>query len=255
MNQSTPVFLHGYSGDGQSLRDFAAACFPDMHPVCIDLPGFGVSILTNKAAETDPHAYLEETWHVIREAVPNGPIHLVGHSYGAVLAFALAAEHAADVSAVDLFAPGVYTKIPSQIGLICAKVFSVFPGGLTLFTWVLRRRLFVDIITKSMENKSWSEESRQRIYAMRRKESLTYSPQMFRLSLHARTMPRALESIHCSVPVRILRASDDTVATMQSAEWIKQRSESAVIMTTHGGHLGVVAEPERWARLMYASNS
>src|SRR5690606_22341223 len=114
-----------------------------------------------------------------------------------------------------------------------------------------KRPLFVDAVTKSMENASWPEVGRRKIYAMRRKESLTYSPQMFRLSLHAMRMPRDLNDIHCKVPVRIVQASDDTVATPQSAEWIKQRSDNASIVTTHGGHLGIVAEPERLAQLLY----
>lgn len=254
MNTPTPVFLHGYSGDGASLQEFASLCFPDRQPVCVDLPGFGTTSLTSQLAETDPREYLRETWRVVRQAVPEGKIHLVGHSYGAVLAFALAAEHADEVVQVDVFNPGVFPKFWPRMGLVPISLLRFVPGGLRAFTWALQRRALVDAVTRSMVYKGWSKESKQRVYAMRRKESFTYSPQMFLLSLHALRMPRVLDSVRCTVPVRIVQASDDTITTHQSAEWIKRRSDTASITVTFGGHLGVVAEPGRVAQLLYGTN-
>lgn len=253
-NPSTPVFLHGYSGDGASLEEFAATCFPQSRPVCIDLPGFGATPLTSKRAETDPLEYVNETWHAVRRAVPEGKIHLIGHSYGGVIAFALAANHPDVVSRVDLYTPGVFPKFPSRIGLFFVKVFDLIPGGLRLFTWVLKQSLFVDAVTKSMEFSGWDEDAKRRIYAMRRKESLSYSPQMFRLSLHALSMPPTLDTLRCQVPLRVVQAEDDTVAAPKSIEWIKQRADDISIVTTYGGHLGIVAEPARLARLLYSDN-
>ncbi len=251
MDTATPVFLHGYSGDGQSLEEFAAVCFPDKQPVCIDLPGFGATLLSDKAAETNAEKYLEEVWAAVRRAVPEGNIHLVGHSYGAVLAFALAAAHKDVVSRIDLFTPGVFPRLAPRVGLRIIRALDFIPGGLRPFTWLMRRQPVVDMVTRSMEHKSWPEQRKRQIRAMRHKESQTYSVQMFRLSLHALRMPRMLEPARCTVPVRVVYSTDDTVALYSSCQWLEQRSSDITMVATYGGHLGLVADPTRWAQLLY----
>jgi pimeloyl-ACP methyl ester carboxylesterase len=253
MNQPTPVFLHGYSGDGESLREFAEMCFPAAQPVCIDLPGFGKTSLIDPAAETDPYVYLDETWQAVRRAVPEGAIHLVGHSYGALLAFALAAKYPDAIVQVDLFTPGVRPNILPRAGLMVAKAVDRIPGGLRVFAWVFQRKLLVDMVTRSMENKDWPEARKRQIRAMRRKESLSYTPRMFRLSFHALRMPHVLDDVRCTVPVRVVYATDDTITSHLSCEWLQQRSDTIEVIATHGGHLGIVADPKRMANVLYAT--
>lgn len=246
-----PVFLHGYSGEGSSLNEFAGLCFPGASPVCINLPGFGDNTLQNTAAETDPKAYLEETWQTIRREVPDGQIHLVGHSYGAMLAFALATAHPNDVTRVDLFNPGVYPKAVPRLLLYMIAVLKHIPNGLSLLVWLMKRRVFVDLVTRTMEHKDWPKQRKAQIRQMRRDESRAYTPQMLALSLHALRMPKALADIHCSVPVRMVNSRRDTITKASSCTWLKERSDDASSVETYGGHLGLVAEPARWAALLY----
>lgn len=247
----TPVFLHGYSGDGSALEEFAATCFPDAQPVCIDLPGFGTNPLHSKAAETDPREYIDEIWKTVRQTVPEGKIHLVGHSYGAMLAFALAAEHAENITRVDLFNPGVWPKFVPHTLLFYIGALRLIPGGLQLLTKIMKKQLLVDAVTRSMQNSAWPAKRVEQIKKMRRTESLTYSPQMFSLSLHALRMPRLLKDVHCAVPVRIVHATDDTITRYISCTWLEKRSDVCEIHTTKGGHLGLLAEPKRWAQILY----
>ncbi len=251
MSNVTPVFLHGYSGEGSSLNEFASLCFPNTKPICIDLPGFGNNPLKNTSAETDPKGYLEETWQTIRREVPNGQIHLVGHSYGAMLAFALAAAHPNDVTRVDLFNPGVYPKVIPRLFLYIIAALKHIPSGLRVLVWLMKRRVFVDLVTRTMEYKDWPSERKAQIRQMRRDESRAYTPQMLALSLHALRMPKALADIHCSVPVRMVHSRRDTITKVSSCAWLAERSDDASILETYGGHLGLVAEPERWAALLY----
>ncbi len=104
-----------------------------------------------------------------------------------------------------------------------------------------------------MDIKSWTNEHKREIIGQRGKDALTYSRRMRLLSLNAQSMPEMLTSRHCSMQVRIVETSDDTVTSHKSALWLKERSDNASITTTYGGHLAIVAEPERLAAILYGA--
>jgi len=245
-----PVFLHGYSGDGKALQEFADLCFPGQKPICIDLPGFGDNPLQNGSAENNPLEYIEEIWKTVKKQVPKADIHLVGHSYGAVLAFALASKYD-EVVRVDLFNPGLWPRLIPHMLLYYLSEKKYIPGGLGLATKIMKNQRLVDIATQSMQNKAWPANRQKQIKAMRRKESEVYSPQMLSLSLYALKMPKILKQTRCEVPVRIVHAKDDTVTRYISCTWLKERSKDCHIFVTYGGHLGLLAEPKRWSSILY----
>lgn len=254
MNATTPVFLHGYSGEGKSLEEFASICFPDKAPVCVDLPGFGANKITDTRVENDLRLYIDAVWQAVEVAVPKGRVHLVGHSYGCMLAFALAAQHPEKVISVDLFAPGVHPRPLPLAWLWVTYALSKMPKGLRAMAWLMRRQVFVDLVTHSAESSSWSVERRAQIKEARRKEAAFYTEQMLRLSLHILRTSKLLDTIYCNQPVRVVYATDDPAIAPESIEWLRDRSSNIEVIETYGSHLGIVAEPERLAALLYSTN-
>jgi pimeloyl-ACP methyl ester carboxylesterase len=101
----TPVvLLHGLFDEGRGWRDLPDRLAGLGHPVLVaDLPGHGASA---------PAADLDQAVEALLAALPQGPLRLVGHSLGAVLATRLALRLGAGVERLVLISPaGLGTRI------------------------------------------------------------------------------------------------------------------------------------------------
>lgn len=99
------VFLHGWGANRDSLRGIAALFEARYAVHLIDLPGFGEAPLPPEGWGTVEYADLVQRY--LEERV-QGPVLLVGHSFGARVSLRLAARKLAQIRAIVLMAaPGL----------------------------------------------------------------------------------------------------------------------------------------------------
>lgn len=238
------VFLHGFSGQGQSLEPFAKA-HSGRAAVCIDLPGFGTTPAPSEAALQDFTLYTEVVWRHIRTIVPTGSLVLVGHSYGAMVAFTLACRHRKSIIRVDLYCPVATPRLGTRFIVAVARfayrLHIPLSALVRLFAW----RPLVDMITRTMFRSDWSQKTRQQMLAMRRHEAQRYSTPMIKLLRRSLSFKAVMQSERSSVPTRLCYANDDTVSGKNDANWYAQRLNLKEKIETSGGHLVILAEPDR----------
>jgi pimeloyl-ACP methyl ester carboxylesterase len=98
----TLVLLHGLFDDGRGWRDLPERLARAGYTVVVpDLPGHGASTAT----AATPDALVDRMAEAISEVAPEGPLRLVGHSMGAVVAAHLAQRIARRVERLVLVAP------------------------------------------------------------------------------------------------------------------------------------------------------
>lgn len=250
--KTTAVFLHGFSGEGHSLQPFAEA-HSGSSALCVDLLGFGAAPNPSPLALKDFDAYCEEMWRYITEQTsPESKVVLVGHSYGAMVAFSIAAQHPERVERLDLYCPvATPRRAPRLVGdaIAWSQRLRIPP---TAIVKIFSNRLAVDAVTMTMVRREWSRQQRAKIYAMRRHEAKLYSPKMASVTRHSLSFASSMDQWRAKVPTRICFASDDTVAGPNDAQWYVDRTEIIDAIETTGGHLAVVAEAQRLGRIFEA---
>lgn len=245
-NDLPTVYLHGFSGEGSSLAIFAQNYSGD-NSLTINLPGFGGTSVP-EAANDNIYTYCLYVWREIRRVVPEGKIRLVGHSHGTMVGFVLAVQHPDDIESLDLFCPVARPKlIPRILSMMINICRHILPTSAVIT--VLKWQWFVDIVTAYSLRSDWSPEIRQRITAMRRKEAAYYTPVTFDLMAQARQFKKIMKDVHIETPTRICYVSDDNVSGARDHEWYQQHANVEKIVCLTGGHLCVVAEPERIAQV------
>ena len=92
------VLLHGLFDDHRGWRDLPRRLASLGHRVLVpDLPGHGDS--TSQAGS------LAIATHLIDQALPRGPLHLIGHSLGGAIATGLAQRRGDDICSLTILAP------------------------------------------------------------------------------------------------------------------------------------------------------
>ena len=103
-SQAGPVFiwLHGWGQDHRSLLSLATLLKRQGHHILLDQPGFGQTAMLAKGADTAAYAdWLAD--YIDTEAISaQGPVILVGHSFGCRVSVQMAARHPALVRAMIL---------------------------------------------------------------------------------------------------------------------------------------------------------
>lgn len=110
--KSPVVFLHALGGSASQWRAQIEHLEPSRLAVAVDLPGHGVSAPAEDG-EYSPEAIAAEVGSVL-DALGLRPVVLVGHSYGSLVAIALAAGRPADVAGillVEALAPETYRGV------------------------------------------------------------------------------------------------------------------------------------------------
>lgn len=102
--KSPVVFLHALGGSASQWRAQIEHLEPSRLAVAVDLPGHGVSAPAEDG-EYSPEAIAAEVGSVL-DALDLRPVVLVGHSYGSLVAIALAAGRPADLAGLLLVDPG-----------------------------------------------------------------------------------------------------------------------------------------------------
>ena len=90
---------------------------------------------------------------------------------------------------------------------------------------------------------------KQKIQQIRRSEAAHYNKTVFQLMEQSLDFKHVMDKRNCDVPVKLCIATDDTVASRDDHIWYESRSRDVTERYTTGGHLGVLAEPERLAHV------
>jgi pyruvate dehydrogenase E2 component (dihydrolipoamide acetyltransferase) len=121
------LLLHGLYDEGRGWRDLPDRLAQAGHPVWVaDLPGHGASA---------PASSMDEAADRVAQALPEGPVRLVGHSAGAVLASLLAERLGARAEGLVLIAPaGLGARINADFvdGMAAAETPAALARALAL---------------------------------------------------------------------------------------------------------------------------
>lgn len=96
------MFLHGFGGDAQNWRFVLEPLSSTRRTVAVDLPGHGNSTKDVGSGHVDE--FVEAVLAVL-EARPERPVHLVGHSFGGLVAAKLVLSRPESVRSLTLIAP------------------------------------------------------------------------------------------------------------------------------------------------------
>ncbi|WP_308303794.1 alpha/beta hydrolase [Streptomyces sp. CB02959] len=100
--------LHGHFGRARAFAGLAAALAPEFRVIALEQRGHGLSA---HADDMSPDAYVADAAAFVR-ATGLGPLALLGHSMGGVVAFQLAARHPELVRALIIEEAGALNRRP-----------------------------------------------------------------------------------------------------------------------------------------------
>ena len=244
--RSLPViFLHGFSGDGDGLRHFATAYAGD-GAICINLPGFGGTPAPEVETHGDIQSYCEDIWREIRRYVPHGPVHLVGHSHGAMIGFALASLYQ-DVVRLDLFCPVARPRFAPRVVIHFLHLLRQMGIPARVIIRMVAHPFLVSLVTRYSFRPEWSKRVRQQISRMREREARYYSPVMFDLMDQTLRFMTDMKNVTITTPTYLCYVTDENVASGGDFSWYQKHANVRKTVALTGGHLCVVADPERVA--------
>ena len=238
------VFLHGFSGEGNGLRAFADL-YSGPEAICINMPGFGGSMPPEDDNNQDIRVYCDAVWAEIRKSVPSGKVNLVGHSHGTMIGYVLAVQHPSEIARLDLFCPVARPSFIPRSSVEFIRFLQTIGLSPERIIRIASRPSLVELVTRYTFHPDWSDEDRHRITQMRLREAQFYSPIMFDLMRQTLQFKNVMDSSYCPVPTNICYTSDDNVAGPTDYEWYEDHVAVQKIKEITGGHLCVVANPER----------
>lgn len=245
---TTTVFLHGFSGDGHGLRAFADA-YTGKDAVCIDLPGFGSAPAPPTDSSSDIRRYCKAVWSEIRKVVPTGSIHLVGHSHGSMIGYVLALQHPDEIVGLDLFCPVVRPRFLPRIGIGALYFLRRIGVPVSVIIRFVAHPFLVSLVTRYSFQPDWSASVREQITRMREREARNYSPIMFDLMEQTLQFAKEMTGTSVTVPTRLCYVTDENVASDDDFAWYESHARVTKSIAITGGHLCVVADPQRVVRL------
>lgn len=242
------VFLHGFSGDGNGLRAFAEL-YEGKGAICINMPGFGGTKGPSPGKSHDIRMYCAGVWQEIRRVVPAGSVNLVGHSHGAMIGYVLAVQHPAEVARLDLFCPVARPRLIPRLSIKFIELLQMIGLSPERIIRMAAHPALVGLVTRYSFHPDWSAEDRDRITRMRVREARFYSPIMFDLMRQTLQFQEDMADSYCATPTNLCSVSDDNVASATDYEWYANHAAVKKMKMISGGHLCVVANPERVVKL------
>lgn len=241
----TVVYLHGFSSDKTGFLRVGSLGDKNIQPVYIDLPGFGAH------RSLVPHSWDEYIAAVYAEIQQQGiarrsPIHLVGHSHGAMVAYGLASLYPDTFASVTFICPVARGGIaPYGLSLMmraCAKII-----GMERVVQLMKIRVLVDSISLFSFTPSWPKGTMSYIIHNRRKEAEGYSPGMLKVLDLQVVFPRFFKDTKVQIPSQVIYAKGDRVVSHYDRSWYESRLVRSNQKTIPGGHLVTDAYPQNVA--------
>lgn len=237
------IYLHGFSGDSDGLRQFAE-CLPYEEYHLYSMPGFGGKPLPRKARD-DLREYVQLVANELTEISGSG-VHLIGHSHGAMIAYAVASTHPELVARLTLINPVRLPRIPSRIAArLTNGVSAVAPDHAVAH--IMRQSPAVDLTTYYMTRHE-PKAGQAVVKKMRRREASKYTADMFRLARHVKQFRKYFGKTEVMAPTIIVHGIKDNVAGPKDHLWYEQHCSNVVRRIDHdGGHLRVLTCPNEVA--------
>lgn len=229
------LFVHGLGGTSNSFQMLLGA-FPGFRSLRPDLPGSGRSPTPFGALTMG--GFVETIGDIVRK-IAGGPVHLVGHSMGALICQHLAALMPESVTGMTLFGP-IFE--PSE----AARQRLRDRAGMA------RREGLVAIADAAMGALSSAARAANPLAGPFVREShMRQDSEGFAQSCEALADSHAADLRLVRCPTLLVTGAEDSVAPPSAAQAIADRLRgSAVKVLEHCGHWTPVERPEDCARLL-----
>lgn len=252
--RSTIVAVHGFRGDHHGLEPVVAA-LPGRRVIMPDLPGFGES----DAFADRPHdidGYARWLGEFVRAVAPEGPVTLLGHSFGSIVVAAALAQGMAGASVAVLVNPigAPALKGPKAIGTAAAifyywlaRALPARPGNALLRNRAIVRTMSVMMATtREPELRKWIHAQHDAYFSsFADRSSLLES---FRASVAHDVSEYAA---HVDVPVLLVAAAQDQITPLAAERRLAALFPDARLEVIDGvGHLIHYEKPEAAAALI-----
>lgn len=119
------VYVHGHAGSSRNWTDLAALLSRRLDGIAIDLPGFGWSEPPRDYGVSSTATTLAGAV----AAVSDGPVHLIGNSFGGTLSLCLAAQRPELVRTLTLISPAMPFLNPRWSGRVSSETAKLVLGG------------------------------------------------------------------------------------------------------------------------------
>lgn len=229
--------LHCMLASGAAWRGVRAA-LPGRTMICPDLPGHGTDGWDGTGAYMD--AALDLAWAV----APEGPIDVVGHSYGGCVALRMLAEEPGRIRSLTLIEPVMFAAAPEAERLAHARDMAGFHAELEAGKREAAARRFTGLWGAGRAWDALSE--RQRSYITDR------------IHLIAASGPGIVDDVHgildrlptAPPPVTIVTRQDPPPITEGIARGLAARLPGAQVRRLGHGHMIPMERPAETAALL-----
>jgi pimeloyl-ACP methyl ester carboxylesterase len=115
LGTGTPVvMLHASLSCKSQWDSLAQRLAPRYQPIPLDLVGYGTNALPPPAPAFTIDDEVRQVEAAIKPAIGGRPFHLVGHSYGALVALRLAQRHPARVASLSVYEPAAFRALDAD---------------------------------------------------------------------------------------------------------------------------------------------
>lgn len=233
----TVLFVHGYMAHGLMYSRVIDLLADDFHLVMLDLPGHGLDeSFRNKSIKTTMSDNVIWLTRVIETLKPD---HLVGHSFGATLAYEVARHHQT-LKSVMLVDPGLH--IPSgKIEDLIAKRLPIRAARLFASRPVFRMIEGLQWQGQRMTN----VEVDRYIRPYRERERLRYMVRLGSDLLEAACIERTLDPLACKT--KVLWGRKDRIIPLKYATIVANALKSDLQIIDASGHSPAEDTPKIFA--------
>jgi pimeloyl-ACP methyl ester carboxylesterase len=246
MESKTDVYIYGYTGNEESLDDFAKAFSGQNNYFVVNLPGFSDGAELSDEQQRDAGKYAELVWSQIKLRSHSAKIRIIGHSHGAMITYCLAVAHPDEIESVVLICPVSEPRLMVRTASYALLLASKLIGTKTALKCI-SMPIFVDIVTNRLHTKSWSKEAFIKIRDIRRREAKGYNQAVIDCVKQVAPFKHVMGQSQSKVKAIILSTDDDKVAGGFDHDWFGARLLKCSQIRTYGGHQCLVAEPYRIA--------
>jgi pimeloyl-ACP methyl ester carboxylesterase len=204
----TVVLLHGSAASGAAWNGIRTEIGPEFHLVTPDLIGYGRSAPWHRG---EPFEIDDEVDHLAAQlgTVLSAPVHLMGHSYGGLVAMALAEQHPRWVRSLTLVEPVALSLLSRVDADALARLTAARQHFEALLESGLRRLAAEGFISFWADSESWVR------MAETERASITDRLEKIRLDWNiALTLPHTAASLERLAPLTTLVRGERTLPPM-----------------------------------------
>ena len=241
MSQVFDVYIHGYSGNAESLKyfanDFSSGGFE-----ILTLPGFHDDTVLTEVQKKDIFAYSELVWQSITKLASTKKVRRIAHSHGCMLAFAIATSHPERIESCVFIAPVARPAFVTGIFTIFLHYTAKLINADNTVS-ILRNKFFVDAISNYQVSNKKDKSMLKKISAMRRREAQMYRTAVVDCLMHSENFAKNAADRILATPVLLVLPGHDKIAGKADILWYKNHISQVSEVSVDGGHISIVEQP------------